>query len=80
MKSNLSGLCKTLQEASSTMYTFFLLLKDRGSEDPIIHKEIKMASGKIPIDSRITAKFVTKLKEKSKSIEGTFEKQREAAK
>ncbi|KAG6808577.1 hypothetical protein H0H92_003665 [Tricholoma furcatifolium] len=79
MKSNLSGLFKVLKEASSPMYTFFLLLKERGPDDPITQDEIHIAAGKTMIDSRKSAEFVAMLKEKKESIEKAFQKQREAA-
>ncbi|KAG6823497.1 hypothetical protein H0H92_010023, partial [Tricholoma furcatifolium] len=79
MKSNLSGLIKTLKEASSSMHTFFLLLKDRCTDEPITQEEIGIASGQVPIDARKSAEVLARLKERSENIEKAFQRQREAA-
>ncbi|KAG6851711.1 hypothetical protein C0991_006795, partial [Blastosporella zonata] len=57
MKSNLTGLVKALKEASIPMHTLYLLLKDRGSDEPITQEEIQIASGKVSIDSQKTTEL-----------------------
>ncbi|KAG6808201.1 hypothetical protein H0H92_005060 [Tricholoma furcatifolium] len=75
----MKSLVKALKDSSSVMYTFFLLLKERGTTESITHEEIHMASGKIPVSSHTAAEFVAKLKEKTGDIERAFQRQREAA-
>ncbi|KAG6849671.1 hypothetical protein C0991_011198, partial [Blastosporella zonata] len=79
MKSNLTGLVKALKEASILIHTLYLLLKDRGSDEPITQEEIQIVSGKVSIDSQKTAELVDQLQKREESIEKAFQKQREAA-
>ncbi|KAG6875610.1 hypothetical protein C0992_003108 [Termitomyces sp. T32_za158] len=79
MKSNLTGLVKALKAMSGLMHTLYLLLKDRGSNVPIMQEEIDIALGKTPLDSNMTQDFISKLKERADSIEQAFQKQCDAA-
>ncbi|KAG6871510.1 hypothetical protein C0995_003951 [Termitomyces sp. Mi166 len=73
------NLVKTLKDALSLMHTFYLLLKDRGTNEPITKEEINIASRKTLFDSQKTTEFISKLKEKANSIKKAVQKQQKVA-
>jgi hypothetical protein len=76
---SIAGLVGALKTCMPRMYSFYLILKDRGDIEQVAQEEQDIASGKIPLDSQKSAEFVKNLKARTENIQRAFEKQREHA-